>query len=121
MCSGKNSSAHDSDDIKLLSEFFFTVAAFLLYKSATTETIECSRTDPGNSYRWTRSPDGSAAGSVDLSTSSNRYTINGRSLSVLLSNITGEDGGLYRCVYGDNSVTGELCIEVFGESKSSAN
>ena len=60
-------------------------------------------------------------GSVDLDNSSNRYTIDGRRLSVLLSNITGEDGGLYRCVYGDNSVTGELCIEVFGESKLSAN
>ena len=85
------------------------------------ETIECARTDLENSYRWTRSPDGSYGGSVDLDNSSNRYTIDGRRLSILLSNITDEDGGLYRCVYGDNSVTGELCIEVFGESKSSAN
>lgn len=100
---------------------FFTVAVFLLYENAMTKTIECSGTDPGNSYRWTRSPDGSEGGSIGLDTSSNRYTIDGRSLSVSLSNVTGEDGGLYRCVCSNNAITKELCIEVYGESKSSAN
>ena len=72
--------------------------------------------DSGNSYRWTRSPDGTELGSMDLDASSNKYTIDGRSLRLALSNITGEDGGLYRCVYGDGSITKELCVEVYGES-----
>lgn len=92
---------------------------FLLYESAATETVECSSTDSGNSYRWTLSPDGTEGASMNLDTSSSdKYTVDGRSLSITLSNITGEDGGLYRCVYvTDGGFTEELCIEVYGESK----
>ncbi len=73
--------------------------------------------DSENSYRWTRSPDGRQESRADLDTSSNRYTVNGRSLSIRLQNIPGEVGGLYGCEYGDSSITNELCIEVYGESK----
>jgi hypothetical protein len=73
--------------------------------------------DPGNSYRWTRSPDGTEGSRADLDTSSDRYTVTGRSLSIRLQNTPGEVGGLYGCVYSDGSATGELCIEVYGESK----
>ena len=97
--------------------FFFVAISVLLYESAAAETIECSGVDSGNTYSWTQSPDGTELASMTLAASSDRYTINGRSLRIELSNITGEDGGLYRCMYSDNSVTKELCIEVHGESK----
>ena len=57
---------------------------------------------------------------MDLNVTSNKYVIDGRNLSITLSNVTGEDGGLYRCAYGDGGVTLELCIKVYGESKLSA-
>ena len=84
------------------------------------ERIQCRQTDSGNSYRWTLSPDGTEINSMDLDGTSNKYVIDGRNLSITLSNVTGEDGGLYRCAYGDGSVTPELCIKVYGESKLSA-
>ena len=90
----------------------------MLYESEAAETVECRNVDPGGSYTWTLSPDGTEGARMALAASSNRYTIDGRSLVIELNNITGEDGGLYRCMYSDNSVTEELCIEVHGESKN---
>ena len=50
-------------------------------------------------------------------TSSDKYTVfDGNSLDVSLDNITGMDGGLYRCVYGGLGASPQLCVYVYGES-----
>ena len=68
-------------------------------------------------YSWSKSEDGSAANAVILDTSSDRYTVvNGNSLDIWFSNVTGEDGGLYRCVYDGTVTTPELCVYVYGKS-----
>ena len=67
-------------------------------------------------YSWSKSDDGSAANAVILDTSSDKYTvIDGNSLDISLDNVTGADGGLYRCVYGGLGTSPQLCIYVYGE------
>ena len=67
-------------------------------------------------YLWTKSDDGSAANAVIPDTSSDKYTVvDGNSLDISLDNITGVDGGLYRCVYGTGT-SPQLCVYVYGES-----
>ena len=52
-----------------------------------------------------------------LDTSSDKYTIvNSNSLEISFNNVTGADGGLYRCVYDSVATTSELCVYVFGKS-----
>ena len=77
--------------------------------------IRCNH--PAPSYAWTKSEDGSEAHAVVLDTSLNKYTVvNSNSLDITFSNVTGEDGGLYRCAYGDTlATTSELCIYVYGK------
>lgn len=51
-----------------------------------------------------------------LDTSSDKYTVvNSNSLDITFSNVTKEDGGLYRCVYGGIGTTSELCVYVYGK------
>ena len=66
---------------------FFAVAV-LLYESEAAETVECRNVDPGGSYSWTLSPDHTEGARMALAASSDRYTIDGRSLVIEL-NITG--------------------------------
>ena len=71
---------------------------------------------PAASYSWSISDGGSEANAVILDTSSNKYTVvNGNSLDVRFNNVTGADGGLYRCVYGGTATTPELCVYVYGK------
>ena len=66
---------------------------------------------------WSKSDDGSAANAVILDTSqSDKYTVNGNFLDINLDNITGVDGGLYLCMYGETETSVQLCIYVYGES-----
>ena len=52
-----------------------------------------------------------------VDTSSNKYTVvNSNSLDISFNNVTGTDGGLYRCNYDDVATTPELCVYVFGKS-----
>ena len=70
------------------------------------------------SYTWTLSADGSPDNAIDVDTSSDRYTVVSEdTLDVTLRNVTGADGGLYRCVYnqGDLGSTTELCVYVYGK------
>ena len=68
-------------------------------------------------YSWTKSDEGSAANAVILDTSSDKYTVvDDNSLDISLDNITGVDGGLYRCVYDGIGTSPQLCIYVYGES-----
>ena len=77
--------------------------------------IRCGHS--ATSYSWSKSDDGSAANAVILDTSSDKYTVvDGNSLDISLDNITGADGGLYRCVYGGLGTSPQLCIYVYGES-----
>ena len=97
---------------------FFT-PAFLLHESRSGSVrIRCGHS--ATSYSWSKSDDGSAANAVILDTSSDKYTVvDGNSLDISLDNITGDDGGLYRCVYdepGRKLLELGLCIFVYGES-----
>ena len=66
---------------------------------------------------WSKSDDGSAANAMILDTSSDKYTVvDGNSLDISLDNITGVDGGLYLCMYGETDTSVQLCIYVYGES-----
>ena len=83
--------------------------------------IRCGHS--ATSYSWSKSDDGSAANAVILDTSSDKYTvIDGNSLDISLDNVTGADGGLYRCVYDEPGrqlvpvLEPGLCIYVHGES-----
>ena len=68
------------------------------------------------SYSWSKSEDGNVANAVMLDTLSDKYTVvNGNSLDITFSNVTGVDGGLYRCVYSDIGTTPELCVYVYGK------
>ena len=90
--------------------------AFLLHESQIGAVrIRCNF--GATSYSWSRSSDGSVANSVLLDTSSNKYTVvNHNSLDITFSNVTGaQDGGLYRCVYGNIGTTPELCVYVYGK------
>ena len=53
---------------------------------------------------------------MSLDTSSDQYVFNERSLSITFDNVSGADGGLYRCAYNGSGVTRELCVAVYGES-----
>ena len=69
-----------------------------------------------SSYTWSKSVDGSEANAVMLDTSLDKYTVvSSNSLDITFDNVTGEDGGLYRCVYGGVSTTPELCVYVHGK------
>ena len=83
--------------------------------------IRCGHS--ATSYSWSKSDDGSAANAVILDTSqSDKYTVvDGNSLDISLDNITGVDGGLYRCVYSEVGTSPQLCIYVYGESTCSDN
>ena len=82
--------------------------------------IRCGHS--ATSYSWSKSDDGSAANAVILDTSSNKYTVvDGNSLDMSLDDITGVDGGLYRCVYSGLGTSPQLCIYVYGESTCSDN
>ena len=79
--------------------------------------IRCGHS--ATTYSWSKSDDGSAANAVILDTSSDKYTVvDGNSLDISLDNITGVDGGLYRCVYGGTGtlLKSELCVYVYGKS-----
>lgn len=91
------------------------MTAFLLHESQIGSVrIRCNYAAP--SYSWTLSSDGNIAKSVILDTSSDKYTvINRNSLDITFSNVTGADGGLYRCVYGNIGTTPELCVYVYGK------
>ena len=97
----------------------FCTAAFLLHESGSVR-IRCDQL--ASSLSWSKSDDGSAANAVILDTSSDKYTVvNGNSLDISLDNITGVDGGLYRCVYGEAGTSPQLCVYVYGESTCSDN
>ena len=82
--------------------------------------IRCGHS--ATSCSWSKSDDGSAANAVILDTSSDKYTIvDGNSLDISLDNITGVDGGLYRCVYDGLGTSSQLCVYVYGESTCSDN
>ena len=53
---------------------------------------------------------------MSLNTSSDKYIFNERYLSITFNNVTGADGGLYRCKYNGTAVTRELCVAVYGKS-----
>ena len=90
-------------------------AAFLLHESQSGSLrIRCNH--PASSYTWSKSEDGSAANAVILDTSSDKYrVVNSNSLDVSFDNVTGVDGGLYRCEYGGIGTTPELCVYVYGK------
>ena len=96
--------------------FFHYIPAFLLHGSLPGSVrIRCGHS--ATSYSWSKSDDGSAANAVILDTSSDKYTVvDGNFLDISLDNITGEDGGLYRCVYGGLGTSPQLCVYVYGES-----
>ena len=101
--------------VKFIVNFAFSTPAFLLHESPTGSVrIRCHH--PAASYSWSKSDDGSEVNAVILDTSSNKYTVvNRNSLDITFSNITGADGGLYRCVCGENQgTTPELCVYVYG-------
>ena len=82
--------------------------------------IRCGHS--ATTYSWSKSDDGSTANAVILDTSSDKYTIvDGNSLDISLDNITGVDGGLYRCVYDGIGTSPQLCVYVYGESTCSDN
>lgn len=95
--------------------FFSVYAVFLLYDSPPSRTVSCRHDGPCS---WTLSADGTERGMQPLSQTSNRYTINGCELTLTWNeNVTGEDGGLYRCQYSSGGLTAELCVSVYGKSK----
>lgn len=70
------------------------------------------------SYMWSRSADGSENSAIMLNTSSEKYNVvDSNVLEITLTNVTGADGGLYRCIYdqGDSGTSSELCIYVYGK------
>ena len=85
----------------VLKSCIFFIPAFLLHESPPgLVRIRCGH--PATSYSWSKSDDGSAANAVILDTSSDKYTVvDGNSLDISLYNVTGDDGGLYRCVYDE--------------------
>ena len=96
----------------------FYTTAFLLHESQIGSVrIRCNY--HASSYTWSKSEDGTEANAVMLDTSLDKYSVvNGNSLDITISNVTGEDGGLYRCVYGDINLaiaSPELCIYVYGK------
>ena len=102
-----------------LSLVFFFIPAFLLYESLPGSVkIRCGHST--TAYSWSKSDDGSAANAVILDTSSDKYTVSeDNSLEISLHNVTGEDGGLYRCVYYELEtlvLVPGLCVYVYGKS-----
>jgi hypothetical protein len=99
---------------------YYHTTAFLLHESIPESVrIRCDQLF-ASSYSWSKSDDGSAANAVMLDTSSDKYTVvNDNCLDISLDNITGVDGGLYRCVYGGITMwtlQPGLCVYVYGES-----
>ena len=94
-----------------------------MYESQSSSVrIRCGHSATCTSYLWSKSDDGSAANAVILDTSSDKYTVvDDNSLDISLDNITGGDGGLYRCVYGGLGASPQLCVYVYGESTCSDN
>ena len=93
----------------------FYTTAFLLNKSQIGSVrIRCNH--QASLYAWSKSEDGIEANAVILDTSLDKYTVvNNNFLDITFDNVTGEDGGLYRCVYGGISTTPELCVYVHGK------
>ena len=77
--------------------------------------IECGCSNPPSA--WTLSPDGSRTRAVELNTSSDKYNVvDGNSLDITLSNVTGADGGVYSCVCSGGAINDLLCVYVYGKS-----
>jgi hypothetical protein len=101
-------------------QYNYIISAFLLHETSGSVRLSCDQF--ASSYSWSISDDGSAANAVILDTSSDKYTVVDRnSLDISLDNVTGVDGGLYRCVYDGAGTTPELCLYVYGESIYSDN
>lgn len=82
------------------------------------EVITCSRGEGASEYTWSLSQDGQESTAVPINTtSSDKYTFDPpNTLSISLTNITGDDEGLYRCIYGGGpAVSPELCIYVYSK------
>ena len=91
----------------------YSVAFLLCDTECGTDTVTITCTE--NPTSWSLSEDGSEQNILTINTTAEKYRVEGNVLHITFTNVTGRDGGLYRCVYNDGSTSDELCVYVYGK------